>query len=105
MRRINPIKSALSVGGVIGLYHAVWSAIVALSWAKPVLDFILQLHFLKFSYDLLPFDLRTATSLVALTFAVGAVFGFIFAVIWNALSRRGTEEVSGYAPGREQPAA
>ena len=105
MRRINPVKSALSVGGVIGLYHAVWSGIVAANLAKPVLDFILQLHFLQFSYELVAFDLRTAASLVALTFAVGALFGFVFALIWNALSRRSVEGDVEYAPRREQQAA
>ena len=87
MRHINPIKSALSVGGVIGLYHAAWSAVVAVGWAKPVLDFILKLHFLQFSYELLPFSLNFAAGLIAITFAVGALVGLIFALIWNWLSR------------------
>ena len=91
MRRINPVKSALSVGGVIALYHAAWSGLVAAGWAKPVLDFILQLHFLSFNYDLMPFSLSFAAGLVALTFAVGALFGLVFAMIWNWLSRESAE--------------
>lgn len=86
MKHINPSKTALAVGGVIGLYHLGWVALVATGYAKPVMDFVLRLHFIKFDYQMAPFDAVTGASLVAVTFAIGALFGLVFALIWNSLA-------------------
>lgn len=88
MKRINPMKAALSVGLVLGLYHLSWVALVGLGVAKPVMDFVLKLHFIRMSYDIAPFSVSTAASLVALTFAIGAALGLIFALVWNWLTNR-----------------
>lgn len=88
MKRISPTKAALSVGFVLGLYHLSWVALVALGVAKPVMDFVLKLHFIQMSYDIAPFSASTAASLVALTFAIGAAFGLVFALVWNWLVNR-----------------
>lgn len=86
MRHISPTKTAMAVGSVIGLWHLIWVTLVGVGWAKPVMDFILQLHFIKLQYALAPYAATTAGELVLLTFAIGATFGFIFAVIWNWLT-------------------
>jgi hypothetical protein len=87
MRHISPAKAAIGVGAVIGLYHLMWVTIVALGWAQPVLDFILRLHFIAIDVAIAPFAFGTAAALVALTFALGALFGCIFALVWNWLGR------------------
>lgn len=89
MRHIDPKHSAMSVGAVVGLFHLVWAALVAAGWAKPLMDFILGLHFIRLDYDIAPFALGTAAALVALTFSVGAVFGLVFALVWNQLAGAG----------------
>ncbi|HSQ96932.1 MAG TPA: hypothetical protein VLM18_12680 [Croceibacterium sp.] len=86
MRRINPLKAGISVGVVIALWHLVWVTLVAAGWAKPFMDFVLWLHFIQLQYELAPFAVGTAAALVALTFAVGLVFGWVFAAIWNWLA-------------------
>lgn len=91
MRHINPVKAALSVGGVLGLYHLAWATLVLSGLAKPFLDFVLRLHFISLDYDLAPFSFGTAAALVVLTFTLGALFGLIFAAIWNWLSAQATE--------------
>lgn len=88
MRTIRPAKAALSVGSVIGLYHLAWASLVAMGLAEPFMDFVLRLHFIRFDYDIGPFDLGTAVGLVALTSSIGAVFGLVFALIWNWLAGR-----------------
>ena len=87
MRHLNPLKTSLSLGAVFGLFHTVWAALVAFGMAKPFMDFVLRLHFLEFDYQLAPFAIGTAVSLVALTFAIGAAMGLAFALIWNALAQ------------------
>lgn len=86
MRHINPTKAAIAVGAVTGLMHLFWVTLVGMGWAKPVLDFVLRLHFINLQYALAPFAIGTAASLVVLTFAAGAAFGLIFALIWNWLT-------------------
>ena len=86
MRRINPTKAGLSVGAVIGVWHLIWVTFVAAGWARQIMDFVLNLHFIKLQYELAPFVLGTAAMLVALTFCVGALFGVLFALIWNSLA-------------------
>lgn len=85
MRHISPIKTGLAVGTVIGLWHAIWVILVGIGWAKPVLDFILKLHFLDVQYSLAPYATTTAATLILLTFAIGGLFGVVFALVWNWL--------------------
>lgn len=94
MRNLSPTKAGLSVGAVLGLWHFVWVALVASGWAKPVMDFVLHLHFIEIHYELAPFAARTAAMLVAITFAVGCVFGFVFAIVWNWLAERPAENAA-----------
>ena len=86
MRQLNPAKAAISVGAVFGLWHLMWVSLVATGAAGPILDLILKLHFLEFDYTLAPFVASTAITLVGLTFAIGAVLGLVFALVWNWLS-------------------
>jgi hypothetical protein len=88
MPYLNPFKAAVSVGTVLGAWHFMWVSCVAFGIAKPILDFILSLHFLQFDYALSPFAWSTALTLVGLTFTIGAVFGALFAAVWNWLSGR-----------------
>ena len=91
MRHISPAKSALSVGGVLGLYHLTWATLVLAGWAQPLLDLVLRLHFIRLTYEMAPFSFGTAATLVAVTFALGALFGLVFAGIWNWLSDQESE--------------
>src|SRR5579872_3439072 len=86
MRRINPTKAAAAAGAVTGSWHLMWVTLVGIGWAKPVLDFVLQLHFIKLEYQLAPYAATTAAELVILAFVIGALVGFLFAIIWNWLT-------------------
>ena len=86
MRHIQPIKTGIATGTVLGAWHLLWACLVALGWAKPIMDIILKLHFLAIDYGMLPFSVGTALTLFALTFAIGAALGFTFALIWNWLA-------------------
>lgn len=92
MRHINPAKAGLSVGIVLGLWHLTWVTLVALGWAKPLMDFILKLHFIQLQFNLAPFVAGTAALLVAITFGVGFLFGAVFAFVWNWLTFKSEPE-------------
>lgn len=100
MRHINPLKTGSAVGAVLGLWHLIWVTLVGVGWAKPVMDFVLRLHFINLQYALAPFDVATAATLVILTFAIGTLMGVVFALVWNWLSIESSPTWSGDAKVR-----
>jgi len=86
--RLNPIRTGLVLGVVIGLWHAAWAALVATGFAQALIDFILRLHFLRVTVVVQPFNLETAGLLVGITFLIGFVIGNVLALAWNALMPR-----------------
>ena len=85
--RANPLKVAIVFGLFLGLWHACWAALVAIGVAQKLLDFVFWMHFIAPPYHVEPFALARAGILVAVTFGVGLLGGFIGALIWNALHR------------------
>jgi hypothetical protein len=87
MVTINPIKSGLVFGMLMGAWHILWAALVAFGWAQTVINFIFWLHFLKPIYVIQPFHIGVALALIAITTAIGFVVGYVFAQLWNWLHR------------------
>ena len=83
--KLSPLRAGVAVGAILGLWHLAWCALVAIGWARGVLDFVLWAHFLNIPVELDAFAAGRAVVLVALTFAVGWVAGALFAVVWNRL--------------------
>lgn len=92
MRHISITKAAVSVGAVFAAWHAMWVTLVGMGWAQSCLNFILRLHFLKIDFQLEPYSGIIASSLIAITFVVGCLFGAIFAAVWNWLAMATTTE-------------
>ena len=85
--QLNVGKTGLVLGLVIGGFHLCWSALVALGWAQPVIDFIFWAHFIKPIYVIEPFEVSRAAMLFAMTAAMGFVMGAAFAWVWNAFHK------------------
>lgn len=83
MRKISPMKAGLAIGLLVGLWHLGWAALVALSWAQPVTDFVLRIHFIEPFIRIQAFHLGTAITLVAVTALIGFLVGAVLAAIWN----------------------
>ena len=84
----NPNKVGLVIAVLIGGWHVIWSLLVLIGWAQPILDFIFWAHMIKPVYFVKPFDPTASLALIAITSVIGYVFGFLGAVIWNRLHRR-----------------
>lgn len=83
MKHISPVRTALSVGYILGLLHLGWVALVASGYAERAMAFILKMHFIEFDYQMAPFNPETGVTLVAVMFGTGLAVGFIFALFWN----------------------
>ena len=83
MQEINKNYAGMAVGLFFGLAHLGWAILVAAKLAKPLMDWILHLHFIELSYTIQPFAVVTALLLVVVTFVVGYVFGWVIAALWN----------------------
>lgn len=81
----SPNKVGFVVGALIGGWHLVWSILVLLNWAQPVIDFIFWAHMINPVYVIKPFDPVAAVTLIVITAATGYAFGYIGAVVWNRL--------------------
>ena len=84
---VSPLRCGFALGALVALWHLVWSGLVAVGAAQTVLDFILWIHFLKVPVTLQPFSLPIAAVLVAVTFVLGFLLGYVFAALWNWLHR------------------
>lgn len=80
-------KSALSVAVLLAAVHLMWSVLVALGWAQAFLDFVFWAHMLNSPYIVQSFNMTAFVTLIVLTSVIGAVFGYLLAVIWNRMHR------------------
>ena len=84
---LNPNKAGLAFGGLLGLFHFVWSLLVLLGLAQPFISFIFQLHMIVPPYTIAPFSLLMALGLIIITSLIGYIFGWVFAKIWNYVQK------------------
>ena len=87
MNTINSHKIGLVFAGLMAIWHAMWSIMVLVGFAKPFMDFILGLHFMTFQYNINPFNLLNALMLIIVTGIIGYIMGYIFGWLWNMAHR------------------
>ena len=87
MNQLNQNKVGLTCGLFYVLCHIGWVLMVAVGIAKPLLDWILALHFIVMDYSINAFQVMPAVLLVVIAFASGYVMGWLFAALWNVFNR------------------
>ena len=86
--KLHPQKVALVLGFFVSLVHVVWSLLILLGWAQPLMDFIFWAHMIDNPYHVTGFTLTQSLTLIVVTFVVGYIVGFVFAKIWNTLHNK-----------------
>lgn len=92
--RLEPLRVGFALGTLVGLAHAGWAAMVAIGWAKPLVDFVIWLHFISVPVHVAPFDLSRAALLVVVTFLASFTLGMGFAAVWNRVIAVRDDEVT-----------
>ncbi len=87
MDEINPNRAGLVLGALMGGWHLLWSVLVALGVAQPLINFIFWIHFIKPVYVIEPFAFGRAAMLVLVTAGIGYLTGLAFGMIWNRVHR------------------
>ena len=83
MNHLNPKKTGLAVGKLLGGVHLVWAVLVALGWAQPLVNFSQWAHMVSVPVVVQPFDLSAAVTVIVVAAIVGYIVCSIFARIWN----------------------
>lgn len=86
-RNTQLIQTSLITGLCLSSLHLSWIVLILLGWAQPLMDFIFKLHMLNSPFQVQPFDLGLAVSLVLITFVIGAFYGLVFVLIKNLLAK------------------
>ncbi len=87
MNHLNPKKTGLAVGKLLGGVHLVWAVLVALGWAQALVNFSQWAHMVSVPVVIQPFELTAAITVIIVAAAIGYVLGYAFAKIWNWLHR------------------
>jgi K+-sensing histidine kinase KdpD len=85
IRRINKNRAGIVVGSLTGLWHLIWSLLVAFGVAQAVINWVFRLHFIQPPYTITAFNVVTAVTLIVVTSVIGFVVGWLFGAIWNWL--------------------
>lgn len=87
MANISKAKTGLVLGSLLGIFHLSWALLVASGFAQSFIDWIFRLHFIQPPYTITTFHVGTALGLIAVTFSIGYLLGWLFGAIWNRIYR------------------
>ena len=85
--KINKHQLGLTVGILVALGHLIWAILVVMGSANLLLSKILSLHFINITFTIRDFNVLKAIILLIVTFIGGYIIGWVFAAIWNRLSK------------------
>ncbi len=81
-------KVGLIVGLFLGGWHAFWSLLIFIGLAQPLIDWIFWLHMITPVYHVTGFNATQAGLLILVTFGIGYLAGYLFAMLWNSLQKK-----------------
>jgi len=83
MKQLSTHGTGMTLGSFAALVHLVWLIFVGIGIAKPFVDWMMSLHMMQCTWNILPFAWGTAIMLLVMTLIIGYIFGWVFAHLWN----------------------
>ena len=87
MNYLNPKKTGLALGKLMGGLHLMWTIVVALGWGQELVNFSMWAHMVAVPVVVQPFDVSAAATVIVIATLIGGIIGYVFAHIWNWLNR------------------
>ena len=84
---MNPKKVALVGAVMLGGWHILWSLLVLVGWAQPLVDFSMWAHMVHTAVIIGPFEVGAAVTVIVVASLVGYAVGYIVATVWNKVHR------------------
>ncbi len=86
MKRLSVPRASILFALIVGLWHAVWFALISLDQASSFVAFILWISLFELPVYVQPPSLLKGVLLTALASLAGAVAGWGMALLWNRLA-------------------
>jgi cytochrome b subunit of formate dehydrogenase len=80
-------KSMVVGAALFSSLHLAWLVLVYIGMAQVVMDFIFKIHMLNSPLQVQQFEWLYAFLLIAVTFSVGAIYGWLYSVIKKSVPR------------------
>lgn len=80
---MNQKSAAIAFGTFAAVMHLIWVVIVAAGFGQAWVNWKMGIHFLQADFKVMAFDPVNAVVLIVAAFVFGAIFGWLFATIWN----------------------
>lgn len=85
-KSINPIDAGLIGTLSILFIYLVWIILVFTNLAKPAMDYLFWIHFIKPIFEIESFNIYTSINLLLIVACIGFVVGYFIASVFNFLS-------------------
>ena len=82
---IHARKAGLLGATVLGGLHVLWSLLVLVGWAQPLINFSMWAHMAHFNVTVGPFDVSAAVTVILIAALIGYCLGFVIATAWNRI--------------------
>ena len=83
-------KSMVVGAALLSSLHFAWLVLVYIGMAQEVMGFIFKIHMLNSPLQVQPFQWPYAFILIAITFSVGALYGWLYCVMQKLVNQRET---------------
>lgn len=80
------LRAGFLWGGVFLILHSGWAFLVSQRLGQPLVDFLLQIHFLSNPFTVRAFDMQLAVMLVVLSGVLGLIAGVAFSILSEIIS-------------------
>ncbi|MBI5457329.1 hypothetical protein HY971_01205 [Candidatus Kaiserbacteria bacterium] len=79
----NAHKAGLVGAIMLGGFHVVFSVLILLGWAQPLVNFSMWAHMVQSGPAFLPFDAVASLTVIVVAACIGYAVGFILSTVWN----------------------